>query len=649
MSDHHRNIPFRPPRRVKSGGPAGTELQWRFFRRYLFPQKWRLALCIVLIGLNACSVYLISFYGRVVVDKILVVRPAGSSPAAADTGERRIWQPDRDRVRHNLPRQGLGRRIDLGLTTKQRPPGAGRWLFGLAVLYVLTLLTLNFIGRAARLIRIRIGQTITGQLREDMHRKVMELGLSFHREHDPGQLLSRILSDVGVVQKQMMMTVGKLTQSLAMITVGSIILLTADWRLSAIVFVVVPLYAVVYRRARPRIRETTRELRHTNSCLFALVSQKLDGIKAVKAYARSGRERLNYHRLAACFLRDSLSQQRLSAGLSRTSGIISGVGSSAVLLLGAHLVMHGEMSLGEMMFVYSATVSLFAPVLQLANISVTLNRLLVILQRIVEVLDRPLDIADAADAVPLPVPLRRGIRLRNVRFSYGTDPDAEPVFRDLNLSIPAGEWLCVMGASGSGKTTLLYLLSRLYEPTAGRILCDGVPLSRVQLASLRRDVGFVPQEAQIFSGTVRENICYGQPDAEPQQIMAAARAAEMHEFIVDMPVQYETLLGQKGASLSGGQRQRLSLARALLTDPHILLLDDCTSALDADTEHRIQNTLSRILIGKTAVIVSQRVSMAKCCHRICTIENGVISEYGTHAELLAGRGFYARLHEQQTE
>ena len=649
MKEHHRNIPFRPPRKRKSRSSGGFGLYRRFFSAYMLPHKWRLLLCLLLVGTNACSVYLMSFYGRIVVDKILVVR-VGADEAAAGAGQkRRIWAPDRERGARQLPRQGLGRRIDMGLSASERPPGAGRWLMLLFVVYMLTRVALNYLARLAQRTRIGIGQRITAHLREDMHRKVLELSLSFHKAYDPGQLMSRIVSDVGMVQQQMMSSVTSLAQSLAMIVVGGLILLTAEWRLALIVLFIVPLYAVIYQRARPKIREITKELRHTNSCLFGYTSHTFDAMKAVQAYGREGREQLSFHRLTGCFLRDALYQQRLSAKLSRASTIISSVGSTIIFLLGARFVMDARMSLGEMMFVYSATVSLFSPVLQLAGISVTFNRLFVVLQRVVDVLDHPLEIVDAPDAVDFPHPLHKGIALRNVRFSYAPEAETEPVLRNINLHIPAGSWLCVMGASGCGKSTLLYLLARLYEPATGQIALDGVPLQKIKTVSLRRSVGFVPQEAEIFSGTVRENICYGVPDAEPQQIVEAAKAAELHDFIVEMPVQYETLIGQKGTSLSGGQRQRLSLARALLTDPDVLILDDCTSALDADTEHKIQTTLARILVGKTAIIVSQRVSMAKRCHRICVIEDGVIRESGTHEELLAGRGFYARLHAQQTE
>jgi len=307
--------------------------------------------------------------------------------------------------------------------------------------------------------------------------------------------------------------------------------------------------------------------------------------------------------------------------------------------------------------------TLFQPVLEFTQLSFVLQRLRIALLRVVGVLDKKIEIADKPNAVSFPTPLKRGIEINNLFFAYPpprgekeaeeaalevvTPP--EPVLKGINLAVPAGTWLCIMGASGSGKTTLLHLISHLYEPTFGDITIDGINIKDIRLTSFRNSVGIVPQEAQIFSGSMRDNICYGRPEATNQQIMDAAKAAQMHEFIMEMKVQYETLIGQKGSSLSGGQRQRLSLARALLTNPDLLVLDDCTSALDANTEQKIQETLASILVGKTAIMVSQRVSMAMRCHKIAVIENGVIGEYGTHHELLELNGFYAKLFHQQTE
>ena len=674
--EHHRNIPYRPPRPDKRRNAEGGNLYFRFVRRYLGPFKWPLFLCMALVGVNAGSVYLMPFYTRYVVDDILLVSPGGGA-AAADTAAagagasghaapaRRVWADDHAATGAVAPERkpGTTGAAAASAAARQRPPGAGTkliWIFGI---YIATVVILNFVARAAARRQIAIGQQVSARLRDDMHERILQLQLAYHKSQTPGRLLARIMSDVSVVQEQMMATVLQLTSSLSGIVLGAIILFSSDWRVGLIAFTVTPLYAVVYDRSRGYIRFLSRELRHTNSCLYGLVSQKFDAVKAIQAYGRTLGERLNFHRLSACFFRDQLCQQRQSAAVGQVSGVISIFGTLGVFLYGAAQVLDGEMSLGKMLYCYSATANLFAPVLVLTHLGVMFTNLTVVMNRLVEVLDEPITIAEAPDACDFPSPMRRGLQVRNVSFTYATpgegeDEDGAPtagtgasatIISNLSLEIAAGQWICLMGPSGCGKSTLLYLLSRLYEPTGGEVTIDGVPLSKVRVASLRERMALVPQEAQLFKGTIRENISYGYPDASPAQIMAAAKAAEIHDLIMGMKVRYETVIGERGTSLSGGQRQRLSLARALLTDPEVLLLDDCTSALDADTERKIQDTLGRILVGKTAIIVSQRVSMARRCHRIYVLDRGQLAEAGTHAELVAQRGFYSRLVAQQTE
>jgi ABC-type multidrug transport system fused ATPase/permease subunit len=645
--EHNRLYPYRPPRREKEEVAGEESHFWRFFRRYVLPHKWVLLLSLFLICFNANSVYLMSFYGRIMVDTVLAVQTAGQE---AEPVQRRIHE--RERSRSDLPATGLDDRMERGETGSDRLPGAPHRLLVLALFYMGTQLVLNYFARLATRNQIKVAQGITGALREDMHRKVLELDLSYHQAHSPGRLLSRILSDVDVLQNQMVSTLTSLVRNVALIAVGIVILLCTNWRMGLIVFSLLPLYALVVNRVRPVLKELTRELRHTNSCLWGLTTQKLDSIKAIQAYGRERAEMLNLRRLTSTSLRDAIGQQRVSASLTRSMTIITATGQVGTFLLGAKWVLDGTMSLGEMLFVRNTALTLFGPVAELTRLGVMFSNLQVVLQRVVDVLDHPVKITDAPDAQDFPIPLHRGVEMRNVSFQYPSNEEdgiEEPILRDVSLFVPAGSWLCVMGASGCGKSTLVNLLARLHEPNSGQILFDSVPLTKIRTSDLRKHIGLVPQEAQIFSGSVRDNICYGVPDASPQEIMDAAKAAELHDFILTMKVQYETLIGQKGQSLSGGQRQRLSLARALITNPEVLILDDCTSALDANTEGRIQNTLSRILVGKTAIIVSQRVSMAKRCHKICVLDNGAISEIGTHDELVGNHGFYARLHAQQTE
>ncbi|MDO9541011.1 MAG: ABC transporter ATP-binding protein [Kiritimatiellia bacterium] len=664
MKTHHRNYAFRPPYREKERKKGPLILFSRFIRTYVAPFRKLLLICALMALLDYCgSFYLLAYYSKVVIDSVLVVGlPAVDFPPQADllwhetvkenSEEKSLLGLEREKEKHRPPKaaEKISRRA--GTEIKERfsirPPGARQKLWGIFLLYIITLMVGNFLTRSAGRLRIRIGQKLTLKLREDMHAQVMRLSLDYHALHTPGRLLARIISDTGAVQDQVMSIFVNGVSQLAIVLVGSVILLIINWQMMVIVALSLPFYVLIYKISNPVLIKIQREMSHTNACLWGLVSQKLDAIRMIQVCNRENRERLSFHRLAACYLRDSLVQNRVGAASNTLGASLSGLTSGVVIFLyGIYQVQNNNLSLGQMMYAWGTACALFGPILQISNLNTTFANLLVYLRRLSEVLDEPVKITDASDAVDLSVPLRRGIVLDHVRFGY--DPDGEEILKDISLTVPSGAWLCIVGASGCGKTTLLHLIDRLFEPNSGMIRFDDTPLQKIRLSSLRRQMALVPQEAQIISGTVRENICYGWNEAEPAQIIAAAMAAEFHDFVMTLPAKYETMLGEKGTSLSGGQKQRLSLARALLTNPEVLLLDDCTSALDAKTEKKIQDTLSKIMAGKTAVIVSQRVSMAKRCQRICVIEAGLVVDSGTHAELIAREGFYARLYARQTE
>jgi ABC-type multidrug transport system fused ATPase/permease subunit len=637
----YREMLYRPPRTVHD--PRGAfRLIFRFARIYVWPHRWPVLLCIFLMSLNTCAVYLQSYYVRTVVDDVLMVgtgdfhegRKTENMPVARERGE------------PTAPRTADGAVSEtVRFSSDQRPPWAGGRLMLLFVVYLVTVLFFNFANRAVQRLQSRVAQQITGQLREEMHAKVVSLSMAYHLSNTPGRLMSRILADVGVVQSHLMELIVNASSQIVMFIVGLCILFSLNTTIASVVILAIIPYALLAGKVRKLVRAVNVELRHTNSCLWGLVSQKLDAIRAIVAYSRERMEQLYFHSLSACLLRDTIQQQHLGAAMNRAADMISIVTTRGILIYGTVLVLGGSMTLGTMLYVHGAACSLFMPVVVLTQMTMQVSVLLVVLQRLVYTLDAKQDVPEDPLAVDFPVPVHTGISLKHVTFTWNSEK--APVIDDITLEVPVGSWVCIMGASGCGKTTLLQLIARLYDPQEGEISVDGISLEHIRFASLRKRMAYVPQEAQILSGTLRDNITYAKPDASAQEIMVAARAAEAHDFIMDLPVKYETLLGEKGTSLSGGQKQRISIARALITNPEVLLLDDCTSALDANTERRLQETLERILKGKTAAIVSQRVSMAMRCDRIVVLAHGRIVEQGSHARLMAAGGYYADLFGKQ--
>ncbi len=641
----HRSISYRPPLDRESVRGGGWLPVVRFFVRYLAPFKMVICIGVVLLTLNACSGYLLAYYSRIVVDRILMVQTAETGEVAGRLQARDGSREERA-VTAERPRHGHLHERVRSVTASARPPGAGRSLAGMFGVFVATLVLLNLAARWAARLRIQLKREITRNLRDDLHRKVLSLSKSYHERHPPGRLLARILSDVDALRKQLIDAIFQIGHQVAMMLIGLGLLVTVDWRMAVVFLFVLFPYVGLVRFFQKRMVPVHREVRHTNSCMYGYVSQKLDAIRAIFAYGREAHERLVFRRLSHSMFRDVLTHERYSAGLNFSAALITSGCTLGMFLAGSVLVLHQDLTLGEMLFAYSVTATLFSPVIGLTQVAGSASSIFVLGQRMMQILEAEVEVPEDPGAVPFPVPLRESISLRNVRFGYGGGADA--VLRGISLRIPAGQWVCIMGPSGSGKSTLLHLISRLYDPQDGQIEVDGTPLRKIRFSSLRRHMALVPQEPQIFTGTVRDNITYGDPEATPQEIMDAARAAEAHDFIMALPVQYETLVGERGTTLSGGQRQRVSIARALLPRPEVLLLDDVTSALDAETEQRIQQTLAGLMVGKTAVVVSQRVSMARRCHKICILAGGVFIESGTHDTLMRRDGYYAQLVAQQT-
>jgi len=408
----HRNVPYRPSR--DAGDPKGSvALVFRFAKRYVWPHKWPVLLCILLVSLNTCSVYLQSYYGRVVVDEILMV---GAGQAATGNAGASLPSAARDRDARMPEAPGARNRPaggeDARLNAEIRPPWAGHRLFAIFVIYLATIVGLNFADRATQVVRSRVGTSITERLREDIHNKIIGLSTSFHLSTSPGRLMSRILADVGVVQERLMELVIHATSQVVMFITGVAILLVLSPAIAGVVILAMIPYALIVGRVRVRIRRVNREIRHTNSCLWGLVSQKLDAMKAIVAYGRERTEYLNFHRLSACFIRDALDQQRLGAGMNRAADIISSVTVRGIFLACTVAVIGGGMSLGQMMYIHSASANLFVPVVALTQIALHLSNLLVVLHRLAQTFETREEVEESEQAVAFPQPLQQGVRLK---------------------------------------------------------------------------------------------------------------------------------------------------------------------------------------------------------------------------------------------
>src|SRR5882724_2407551 len=490
-----------------------------------------------------------------------------------------------------------------------------------------------------------VGQWVAHDLRMRVYAHLQHLSLGYYDSHQAGALLSIITDDIKTIQGfASSSTLDILVDLLTIVGMFGIMLwLEFDFALMAVALT--PFLLLFVARLNRAVKRATHEVRHHQSDIVAVVQQGLESIRVVKAFGRQELEESRLYDVSQATVDAALKARRVKSLLSPVVTLVVALCTGFVLWRGTALVLADVMTVGALTVFLAYLSKFFKPVQDLAKMSNTLAQTAVAMERVQTILDTHAMVYERPDARE-PETLKGAITFDHVVFGY--DP-AIPVLRDVNFNIGPGQMVGVVGATGGGKSTVVGLIPRFYDPGAGRVLIDGIDVREFKLGGLRSQIGFVLQDTVLFRGTVRDNIAYGRPDASEEDIIVAAKLANADEFIARMPKGYESLVGERGLTLSGGQRQRIGIARAIIRDAPILILDEPTAALDVESEKLVIDGLQQLMKGRTVITIAHRLSTLRGADKIIVLKDGVIFEEGTHDDLVASGGFYAELYRVQME
>ena len=485
-----------------------------------------------------------------------------------------------------------------------------------------------------------VGERILADLRIRLFRHLQQLSLGFYERTRAGVIISRLTNDVEAIDQLVTDGVTSLVQNSLTLLGTAILLFVLDWRLALATLAVIPLMSLATVIFRVRSTRAYRAVRERLGLVTATLAEDIAGMRVVQAFTREEATTRNFKAVTERYRDSNMETVVLNGLYFPFVDLLSSIALAVVLGYGGHLYFNGDVTLGTLFAFMLYVQNFFDPVQQLSQLYNTFLSATAALDKIMDVMEEEPEVLDRGGAQPLPE-VEGDVRFESVRFSYSKGGE---VLHGLDLDVPAGTTVALVGHTGAGKSTIAKLLARFYDPTEGRITIDGNDLRDVTQASLRHQLGIVPQEGFLFAGTVTDNIKFGRPDATSQQVVRAAQTVGAHDFILRLEDGYETQLQERGSRLSLGQRQLIAVARALLADPHILILDEATSSVDIGTERKIEQALRILLAGRTAFIIAHRLSTIRDADLIVVLEHGRIIEQGSHDELLAKRGLYTSLY-----
>jgi subfamily B ATP-binding cassette protein MsbA len=488
-----------------------------------------------------------------------------------------------------------------------------------------------------------VSQWVAHDLRMKVYEHLQRLSLGFYDTHQVGAILSTMTADVKTIQNFASSgTLGILVD--LMTIVGMLgVMFWLEWDFALIAIAATPFLLLFVARFNRAVKNATHEVRKHQAEIVSVVQEGLESIRVVKAYGRQDREEENLSAVSRATVDAALTARRIKSVLSPVVAIVAALCTGIVLWRGTVLVLAGAMTIGALTVFLTYLSKFFKPVQDLAKMGSTIAQTAVAIERVQALLETDNVIPERSGARE-PETVRGGIEFEHVAFAY--DPKA-PVLKDVHVSIVPGQFVGIVGPTGGGKSTVVSMIPRFYDPSGGRVLIDGVDLRDLTLKGLRAQIGFVLQDTVLFRGTVRDNIAYGRPSATDAEIVEAAKLANAHEFIAKMPDGYNTMVGERGLTLSGGQRQRIGIARAVIRNAPILILDEPTAALDTESEKLVIEALERLMKGRTVLTIAHRLSTIRDAHKIIVLKDGVVAEEGTHEELVGRNGVYAELHRIQ--